>query len=317
MIRISSNRSRDLEYCNEIHYQNVQPGVAIRLEHALQHKAISKCQYEFIRDNLRCILKGGPKELMALSKEYRTYCKNRRCTNTHKGLEGIFAYKVFSRKHPSNYCAYSLAEILDVRVCPYCNRQYTFTIVNKKEQVSRPEFDHFFSKVDHPLLAMSFYNLIPCCKICNSTLKHTKKFSLDQHLHPYLYGFDEAVTFSYNPSDALSAIGMSNDLTITVNIKTDHALEKQIKGNLQVFKIAEVYQGHTDVVAEVIRKFYMSEGRYLETLVNNYPIGSYEELYRLAFGNYYSTEHMDKRALSKLIRDTVDYLDFILPVNIE
>jgi len=35
-----------------------------------------------------------------------------------------------------------LAKKLDVRTCPYCNRQYTFTVEVGTRDI-RPEFDHF------------------------------------------------------------------------------------------------------------------------------------------------------------------------------
>jgi len=40
-------------------------------------------------------------------------------------------------------------------------------------------------------------------------------------------------------------------------------------------------------------------GRYLEILKNAFSIGSVDELYRLAFGNYYLEDHFEKRTLSK------------------
>src|SRR5690606_37151236 len=52
-----------------------------------------------------------------------------------------------------------LSTELNVKTCPYCNRQYTFTIEKGTKNI-RPEFDHFHSKSEFPYLALSFYNLI-------------------------------------------------------------------------------------------------------------------------------------------------------------
>ena len=41
---------------------------------------------------------------------------------------------------------------LNIRTCPYCNRHYTFTLSKKNTKVS-PEYDHFYDKSSHPLLA--------------------------------------------------------------------------------------------------------------------------------------------------------------------
>ncbi len=98
----------------------------------------------------------------------------------------IGKYKNFTAKK-KEYNAYDLASKLQVNVCPYCNINSTFTIENG----TRPEFDHFYDKTTYPILSLSFYNLIPSCHICNSSLKGDKNFSLKTHIHPYIDSFDE------------------------------------------------------------------------------------------------------------------------------
>lgn len=316
MIRIGDTTSRILADINNIHHAAVKPGILARLRSSYNSKTISKCQHDFIYENIDLILKGLPRELETVSKSYKLYCNARRCKNIKKGLAHIFGYSSFKTKHKTNYCAYSLAANLDVRICPYCNRQYTFTVITSTAYLSRPEFDHFLSQSDYPLLSMSFYNLVPSCKICNSTLKHAKKFSLDTHIHPYIQGFEGLVKFNYHPYDASSAIGLANNVEVRMDVDEDHVDVLKFKKNIQVFKLKEIYQGHTDVIAEVVRKFYMSNGRYLETIIRSFPqIGSYEELYRLAFGNYFSNDDLDKRVLAKLTKDVVHGLDFTLPIK--
>lgn len=317
MIKIDNSSYRDLATINSEHYLAVYQGIITRTTRSFNSKTISKCQHDFIQGEIKNILTGAPSDLVRISNNYIVYCNARRCTNVTKGLAGIFAYRTFAKKNLLNYCAYDLAAKLDVRVCPYCNRQYTFTVLNVRENISRPEFDHFFSQEKYPLLSMSFYNLIPSCKICNSTLKHTKQFTLARNIHPYQHGFDEVVRFNYNPNDAKSAIGLGTNMEITCVPQAGHTLFDQYTNNVRVFKIAEIYQGHTDIVAEIVRKFYMSDGKYLEVLFKSFPqIGSYEELYRLAFGNYLENKNLDQRILAKLTKDIVQQLDFILPVKI-
>ena len=60
--------------------------------------------------------------------------------------------------------AYWLMDQLDIRVCPYCNRQ--FTTWNRRGKI-RPAFDHFYPKSKYPFLALSLFNLIPICDYCN------------------------------------------------------------------------------------------------------------------------------------------------------
>ena len=85
--------------------------------------------------------------------------------------------------------ANDVLERLKIRTCPYCNRNYTFTVKSSssaagKKFTTRPEFDHFYCKSKHPLLALSFYNLVPSCSVCN----HGKATD-DIGINPYFDGF--------------------------------------------------------------------------------------------------------------------------------
>lgn len=315
MIKIATSKERNLsEICSE-HHLAVKPGILARLAQSLASKAVNKCQSDFIAANIDEILMGTPVELEQLQKDYILYCKTHRCKKFKKGMLSVFNYNRFSSKSTRPYNAYDLAAKLDVRVCPYCNRQYTFTVVTVAENLIRPEFDHFLSKSDFPMLSMSFYNLIPSCKVCNSSLKHIKKFKLSSHIHPYQEGFSDKITFDYNPHDTQSALGFKSNFEVVLRKKDGLLNEKQLDGNIKVFKLTETYQGHKDVVRDIVRKFYMSDGRYMESLLKSFPqIGSYEELYRLAFGNYFNDEDLDQRVLSKLTKDLVKSLDFIIPI---
>jgi hypothetical protein len=187
-------------------------------------------------ENLKNIITSKPEQLISL---YNSWCtdfgecqnyqdlfhsygeimkkakgkKNSKNTNTRSRLTSkekkikLFyewhkkAFNYDSKSIFSDELKYGLAQKLNLKVCPYCNRNYTLTInkevVNShlgkiKVVKTRPDFDHFFCKSKHPILALSFYNLIPSCAICNRTLKGDVEFSLDiqnGHVHPYLEGF--------------------------------------------------------------------------------------------------------------------------------
>lgn len=92
--------------------------------------------------------------------------------------------------------------------CTYCNRQYTITIRKNKgnndaSRIARPQLDHWFSKELYPLMSLSLYNLIPCCSICNSSLKGNAIFKLSTHIHPYLEStpHEPKFNFSYIPTN--------------------------------------------------------------------------------------------------------------------
>lgn len=59
---------------------------------------------------------------------------------------------------------------LGIRVCPYCGRAYIYRVekVGKDGEVAvKPQLDHFLPKKNYPFLGMNFFNLIPCCSVCN------------------------------------------------------------------------------------------------------------------------------------------------------
>jgi hypothetical protein len=107
--------------------------------------------------------------------------------------------KFFKKKYENlreNPKGYWLASHLNVKVCSYCNREYTFHYLTEdKEPKILYDFDHFFNKGTYPYLALSFYNLVPSCSICNSRFKHSEKFTLTKNFHPYLSGFEKEVVF--------------------------------------------------------------------------------------------------------------------------
>lgn len=59
---------------------------------------------------------------------------------------------------------------LNVRVCPYCGRAYTYRVEKSGKEgivTVKPQLDHFLPKKIYPFLGMNFFNLIPCCSVCN------------------------------------------------------------------------------------------------------------------------------------------------------
>lgn len=78
-----------------------------------------------------------------------------------------------------------------------------------------------------------------------------------------------------------------------------------IPDNVVKLKLREVYQIHTDVVQECIKKAIIFEPSYFHYLANEYDelFDSEEEIFRIAFGNYYEEEAYGKRPLAKMTSD--------------
>lgn len=216
-----------------------------------------------------------------------------------KIIEIIFNYDRFRKKETQPYNAYSLTEKIGINTCVYCNRQNIHTVIvqdkKKKQLILRAELDHFFSKSDYPFLALSFYNLIPSCKFCNSSLKGKVKFNLSDYAHPYIEKFShQDLRFSYIPKNtSLKNIDIkliSNKATITKNVK--------------LFKLEEIYNiCHNKEVVEMIEKIRANNDTYIEILRNHTFANlnlSRENAYKYAFGTFMEEEKFHLRPLSKL-----------------
>lgn len=255
-------------------------------------KGVSYCIKKYFEneDNLKKVLIGLPTELDSIKSKF---CKNEK-------IRKIFDYDNWLSN--DKYNAYDLAKKLDIPTCPYCNRMYTKTVMGKAgEKIIRPEFDHWFPKSEYPLLALSFYNLIPSCHICNSNVKGKTEFKLDTHFHPYNPSSNLKATFSYNHKSY-------DDYKIKINTKDDFS-----RDSVEAFQLENIYQAHEDEVKDLIQIRQAYSDKYIEIL-NDSLKGvnlSKEEVYRLAFGVHYEDDKFDRRPLSKLKKDILTELGII------
>lgn len=228
-----------------------------------------------------------------------------RYNDIYSTLKIIFDYEAFSKKTNNHYSAYDLAETLDIPTCPYCNRIYTKTVI-KPSKITRPAFDHWYSKSEFPLLALSFYNLIPSCNVCNSSVKGTDLFDLKTHFHPYNKSnkIGQQINFKFSYYHKFySSFGFkiinNNDFS---------------KTSTEAFKLKEIYEAHEDEIKDLRRLRDVYSEKYLEMLKKNILKGtstSDEEIYRLAFGTYIDETKFDRRPLSKMKKDILEELGIL------
>lgn len=281
----------------------------------------------FLKKHLSEILIAPPSRLIDLSKDFQRIVLI--ATPGKKSLKGaikrvlrkIFSYKEFGGGNEEsqedlnniNSPAYQLAKRLNQKVCPYCNRLYTFTVDkadlnNKFQKYTRPEFDHFFSQKDYPELSLSLYNLVPSCGVCNRNLKRDLAFTHKEYLHPYERGFEKDSVFRYRAQTLLGCLGISSELEIKLENRTqDRELRMQIENNSKVFKLNELYTQHADRAADIIFQSYVSNERYLQLLNETFGLKlTKAELYKLAFGNHLDTEEWGNSPLAKFTHDIAE-----------
>jgi hypothetical protein len=275
---------------------------------------------KYILDNLEEILTGLPPILIKRSLEFESLMeswKQKRKNKNIKELKKVINYDWFIEKKVHKYDAYDLAKNLNTPTCAYCNRQYTVAVLTGKQKskhITRPQLDHFFPKSIHPILALSFYNLIPSCSICNSALKGDIEFKTDTHLHPYIDNCIDKFRFSFHPKNTESLKGKKQEhkVIFKINADIDDQLNLKISNTIEAFKILEIYNAHSDEISDLLKIRELMSDKYLEVLKKTYNLNiSEDELYRLAFGTYRDEREFIKRPFSKLKRDILEELGII------
>jgi ribosomal protein S8 len=195
--------------------------------------------------------------------------------------------------------------LLDVHTCIYCNRNYVITVGTTEKKTLRAEYDHFYNKSKYPLLALSFYNLIPICGTCNKK-KLDKDFRLDTHLHPYLINKEEKkFIFSFRKKNFIE-----NNVEIKISTKSDEA-KKKIEKTFQDLNIKEIYNVHSNKeLRDLLDLRLKYSENYIDTLINKTFKGtmSKEEIYRMVFGIETIEEDYHKRPFSKFKHDIIEEL---------
>lgn len=250
------------------------------------------------------ILIGDPRTIQSINEQIKPYIY--KSADIRKGIEHVFNYNLFIKKRKKRYDAYRLAESLDISTCLYCNRNYTNTVIKSNgEKLTRPQFDHYFDKASNPLLAVSFFNLIPSCSICNSSIKGTIKMNLNDYLHPYLDNKinDIRFTFKYTVE---TKTGLRVEVVSPDNLKA--------RNTIKAFAIEQVYNSHTGELHDLIKTRQYFSDKYLGLLNANLLKDislSKEDLYRIVFGAEYELEKYANRPFSKFKSDILKELGII------
>jgi len=223
-------------------------------------------------------------------------------------------YEVFRNKW-----SVELLEDLNIKVCPFCNREYIFKFEDTKQKKARiiASLDHYYDKDTYPFLAVSFYNLIPSCTICNSKFKHKENFFKTPHLHPYEDDFNQKAKFIHFfnvATDKTKHYSIFSKERITLNLKQTDDTDVKTKNTIKTFRLNELYNEHKDIVLELIQKAEIYNDSYIDELVNRYEgtlFKNREDLMRLITCGYITDEEISKRPLSKLIKDISEELELI------
>lgn len=221
-------------------------------------------------------------------------------------LDQIFRYDTYSKRK----IAIVILRKMNITVCPYCNRQYVFTVQSGKV---RAQLDHYYPKSRYPYLALSLYNMIPCCSICNRT-----KSSLDTYASPILYPYDEeygyTAKFTLRLQEESNYVQVMQGLSDAFEIQLDTTESQQqqsIKNQMNKLHLDELYNNHTDYVRDIIRSKYVNTPERVNELYKSFPLlfHSTDEVKSLLYMTQLHKEFWGKHPLSKLTHDIDQQLE--------
>lgn len=252
-------------------------------------------------------------------KSYETELNDEQKDLYTKYKDALVLYKIFDYDRfvsNSSSTSYDLARKLNCNTCVYCNRIYTSTVIKKdmetgnenpQNRLIRPYFDHWYSKVKHPLLALSFYNLIPCCSFCNSYLKGDKEFSIESHIHPYCDTANEKFKFSFYSKSITE-----NSVKVKI-LESEESLKARVEKTLLLFRTEDVYSSHDKYeLQDIINLRIEYSSSYIENLlpILNKTGMKENEFYSLLLGPDIGIkkEKYLERPLSKFRNDLVKEL---------
>jgi len=210
----------------------------------------------------------------------------------------IFRYDAFSNRKS----AYDILRLEKVTVCPYCNRQYIFTLEGNE---IRAQFDHYFPKSKYPYLAVSIFNLIPNCSICNQ-----QKNELDTYETPILYPFEEEfgddTRFRLDSDDIKYLRGMTDEFKISIKSENaDKDKIKKVEKQREILHLDELYDKHKDYVKDIAWNHHIHSQEKIDEIMRKFPqlFTTEEELIATIYMNDIREENLGKRPLAKLTRD--------------
>jgi hypothetical protein len=220
----------------------------------------------------------------------KSYLKNK-----YFNYSSVISYTESGEKN-----SYWLMNQLNIKVCPYCNRSYTFTI-DSENGICRPEFDHFYDKATYPYIALSFYNLIPSCPTCN----HRKGNDVID-INPYSEGFGDNCKFNIDKIEKCILDSQSFGLWTVDFLKGN----KKFNSNIKTFLLHEFYNQHKDYIAEIVYKALAYNSGYYNSLIETFTKQglSEKEMKLMIFGNYIDEEDLGNRPLSKLTKDIIEQI---------
>ena len=214
--------------------------------------------------------------------------------------------KIIEYDYLSSSLRHKLITSSGITVCPYCNRQYISYFSSNGVKYTTADLDHFYPKSIFSLFALSLYNFIPACQICNQRFKKKK---VKKILYPFKEGFDSDAKFGLNLHDVNSLYGKSDNFDLILEVDDDSLIKEEIINNNEMFHLVSLYQHHKSYVQELLmKKNLIYTNSYFNMMSKTFKKLhlSKQQLDIFLYGYSFDDDINKDKILSKLTKDILD-----------
>lgn len=228
----------------------------------------------------------------------------------------LFCYKKLQTGN-KDWNRHKLLSLIGIEICPYCQRNYISSYEENNDEKTTADLDHFYPKSLYPFLALSLYNFIPSCQICNSRFKGNK----DTRDSVYLYeeGFDELGVKFRTSKEVISEIlgERYSDFYVKIdyeNLKNKEDGEK-VKNSIENLGLDRVYKkSHNQYIQNLLYNIEKYPENYLENCVEMFESNvdkkkQLEEYFKDIVKEPYRKRIENGEPLEKLTKDILEEFD--------
>ena len=225
----------------------------------------------------------------------------------------LFCYKKLQTGN-KDWNRHKLLPLIGIEICPYCQRNYISSYEENNSKKTTADLDHFYPKSLYPFLALSLYNFIPSCQICNSRFKGNK--DVCDSIYPYEEGFDELGVKFRTSKEVISEIlgERYSDFYVKIdyeNLKNKEDGEK-VKNSIENLGLDRVYKkSHNQYIQNLLYNIEKYPENYLENCVEMFESNvdkkkQLEEYFKDIVKEPYRKRIENGEPLAKLTKDILE-----------
>lgn len=235
------------------------------------------------------------------------------------GTYFLVKYGQFSKKSIN----ISIIEKIGLRVCPYCNENYTENrklrrgALPKANRVrSTAQLDHFFPKkhVNYGIFSLTLANLVPTCPVCNH-IKGTQALKVS----PYMGGRKlDDVKFTWKSKKNEPLPNTIEDMTLILRANSpSNQIAKDILDDMETLHLAKHIEGrnesyyllHQREAFLLLREARIYSKAHLNLLWKDFGellgFSSKQQMFRHLLGAFFPEEDATSYSLGKLRLDII------------